>query len=114
MISKDEIVKIIHDRESKIELWCKNNPEKLPLKKLKQELTKWNKEIINANILADKNDPLFEKNDFGVVYTFMNIATATRASHVVANIYIKKLENELKKMKTDVKSKSHCLDNKIL
>lgn len=62
-------------------------------------MVKWDKEIIDAQILAEKNDPLFEKNDLGVVYTFMNISTAIRVSSSIAKVYIKKLEHELSKSK---------------
>ena len=97
MITKEKLVEIIHDRDDRLESWLKKKPEENSLKSLKLEFTKWAKEIIDTQDLADKNDPLFTPNDLGTVYTFMNVATATRASYVVSKIYIKKLENQLKK-----------------
>ena len=50
MITKEEIIDIMNKREDRLEGWLNNNPEKLSLKTLKQELKNWHKEsgmIIN-------------------------------------------------------------------
>ena len=100
MITKEEIIDIMNRREDRLEWWLKNNPEKLPLKTLKQELKNWHKEIDIAKKLSDENDSLFPEQSLGTVYTFMNIMTTFRANYVMALVYIKKLETELAKQKT--------------
>jgi len=97
MITKEEIIEIIHRRDDRLEEWLKNQPEKLSTRKLKQELQKQHKEIDNTQKLAEENDLLFPENSLGTVYTFMNVAT--RASYIITLLYIKKLEDELAKLK---------------
>ena len=55
MITKDEIMQIINNREVRFHEWLKNNPEKLSLKKIKQELGKWTMEIFEAHKLSEEN-----------------------------------------------------------
>ena len=57
MITKEEIVEIIHKRDDRLLEWLKNKPKKHSLKKLKQELKKWSKEIEDAQKLAEENNP---------------------------------------------------------
>jgi len=99
MITKDEIMQIINNRETRLEEWLKNNPEKLSLKKIKLELGKWTMEIFEAHKLSEESDPLFPKDDLRTVYTFMNIMTTIRANYVIALVYIKKLEDKISKLK---------------
>jgi len=96
MITKEEIIEIIHKRDDRLEEWLKNNPEKLHLKTLKREFKKWSKQIENAQKLSEENDPLFPEQSLGTVYTFMNVSIAIRASYVIALVYIKKLEKKIR------------------
>lgn len=95
MITKDEIVQIIHTRQNKFEIWLKKKPEKFSVKKLKKEMKFWSNEIDYAKKVTKENDPLFPKNDLGNVYTFLNEAVATQNSYYVALLYIKKLEEKI-------------------
>ena len=97
MITKEEIIEIIHKREDCLEEWLKNKPEKLSKKTLKNELKKWTREILVAEKLAHDNDPLFPEYSLGTVYTFMNVSSVFSVNFVIALFYIKKLENELSK-----------------
>ncbi len=100
MITKEEILEIIHKRNDRIETWLKNDPEKLSLNSLKQELKKWIKEIFEAQKLAKENAPLFPEQSLDTVYTYMNSCTAIQANFAIALVYIKKLENALSKQKS--------------
>ena len=108
MITKEEIIEIIHKRNDRIEKWLKNNPGKLSLNILKQELKQWGNEIDDAQKLSKENDPLFPEQSLGTVYTFMNTSAAIQANYAIALVYIKKLEKEPSKQKsTQKKSKTN-------
>lgn len=62
--------------------------------------------IGDAKKLSEVNDPLFSKHDLGTVYTFLNIATTTRASYIIALFYIEKLEKTLNTSKRSKKPTS--------
>ena len=97
MITKEEIIEIIHEREDRLQEWLKNEPEKLSKRTLKNELKKWNREILVAEKLEHDNDPLFPEYSLGTVYTFMNVSSVFKVNFVIALFYIKKLESELSK-----------------
>ena len=97
MITKEEIVQIYKNRDKRLFDWATNKPEKKTILQLKKDLKNWHQEILDAQKLANENDPYFPPNDLGTTYTMMNISNAIFANYVVAIQYIKKLENELKK-----------------
>ncbi|MCV0372756.1 MAG: hypothetical protein K5793_04290 [Nitrosarchaeum sp.] len=103
MISIPEIVEIIHNRQDLFDKWTKKNPEKFSIPKLKNELKFWRKEIDDAIELTKINDPLFTKNDFGKIYTFLNEAMATQCCYYADQIYIRKLEKEISRLNSSKK-----------
>ena len=96
MITKEEIVLILRQREARLEKWLEEKPEKKPILKLKHDLKEWSKEIDDAQKLSQENDPLFPKDSLATSYTFMNLFGSIFANYVVAMEYINKLEKELK------------------
>lgn len=97
MISKDEMVEIMSNRQNRFETWLKRRPEKFSIKKFKKEMKLWTQEMNDAKRFAKENDPLFPKYDLGTVYTFLNEAMATQNCYLVSLLYIKKLEKQLSK-----------------
>ena len=95
MITKEEIQKIIYNRENKITEWIEKNPEKLSLLKLKTAYKNWLMEVGEARKISKENDPKLPNEDFGFVYSLMNEFSAYRACLTVAMIYIIKLEKKL-------------------
>ena len=96
MISnKEDVLRIIHDREDRLEALLKKDPSKFSISKLKKVWNQWNGEVKEARKLTKEYDPKLPKEDFGFVYTLMNEYSAFRSHSVVASIYIKKLENNL-------------------
>jgi len=100
MITREEIIQILRQREVRLEKWLEEEPEKKSNSKLKQDFKKWRKEITDAQKLAKENDPLFAQDSLNSSYTFMNMFGAIFANYVVALHYIKKLEKGLKKSRT--------------
>ncbi len=95
-VSKEEILQIIEKRETKIEDWLENNPQKLPILKLKRVVQEWQKEVIDARKFSKENDPTFPKEEFLCVYTMMNEYSAYRSYYIASQFNIKKLENHRK------------------
>jgi len=104
MITREDIIEIYHNREIRLNDWIKNNPEKKTITQLKKDLKIWQKEISDSNKFAKENDPYFPKESLLTAYTFMNVSGAIHANYVVALYYIKKLEKELKKLRTKTKT----------
>ena len=96
MITREEIILILRQREARLEKWLDEKPDKKSVLQLKRDFKKWSKDIDDSRELSKVNDPLFPKNSLNSSYTFMNMFGATFATYVVALHYIKKLENELK------------------
>lgn len=97
MITREEIIAILRQREIRLEKWIEDKPDEKSLSRLKRDFKQWSKEIEDARELSKVNDPLFPKDSLDGSYTFMNMFGATFASYVVGLHYIKKLENELKR-----------------
>ena len=97
MITREEIIQILRQREARLEKWLDEKPDKKSVLQLKRDFKKWSKDIDDSRELSKVNDPLFPKDSLNSSYTFMNMFGATFASYVVGLHYIKKLESELKK-----------------
>jgi len=96
MITREEIIQIYQSRDKQLFDWIDDKPEKKTITALKKDMKVWQKEITNAQKLANDNDPHFPKDSFGTIYTSMNMSSAIFANYVIAVHYIKKLENKLK------------------
>ncbi len=96
MITREDIIPIIRQRETRLEKWLEVKPEKKTILQFKKDMKKWGKEISDAQNFAKEHDSDFPKESLGTAYTFMNISSAIFANYVVAVNYIKKLEIELK------------------
>ncbi|MCV0430719.1 hypothetical protein [Nitrosopumilus sp.] len=106
MITREEIIQILRQREARLKKWLDEKPNKKSVLQLKQDFKKWSKDIDDSRRLAQENDPLFPKDSLNSSYTFMNMFGATFANYVVAIHYIKKLEEELKKLRTKTRLNS--------
>jgi len=91
-VTKEDILKIIEERETNIEDWINNNPLKLSISKLRAALTESRKEIIDARKFTKDNDPTFPKKELLCVYTLMNEYSAYRFYYITSYLYITKLE----------------------
>ncbi len=99
MITREDIIQIIRQRETRFEKWLEEKPEKKTILQFKKDMKKWGKEISDAQNFAKEHDLNFPKESLGTAYTFMNTSSAIFVNYVVATQYIKKLEVELKKLR---------------
>lgn len=107
MLSNEEIMNIIEERENRLDLWITNKPEKLSISELNKAVKEWKDEVAKARELdqVNKKYPQQSKENLTFVYHLMNIFSAYRGLTYVQSIYIKKLEaiistkNQSKKQK---------------
>lgn len=95
--TKEDILKIIHEREDQLDTLFEKDPFKFSITKLKKILNQWNNEVIEARKFSKENDKKIPREDFGFVYTLMNEYSAFRSHSIIASIYIKKLEKKFLK-----------------
>lgn len=100
MITREEIIEIYEDRQKQLDIWLDDKPKKKSISNLKNDLKKWQIEIFESQKLADENNHLFSKNSLNSCYTYMNTSDAIYSNYIIALFYIKKLEIELKKLRT--------------
>ena len=93
--AKDDIINVIHERETKFEEFLDNDPLNLSVSKLKKSFNDWYKEVRDARKFTKEYDTQLSKEDLGFVYTLMNEYSAFRVHSIVASLYIKKLEMTL-------------------
>lgn len=55
MLSKEEIMKIIEERENRLNLWLTSKPEKLSISELKNAVKEWKNEVKKARKLDQDN-----------------------------------------------------------
>ncbi|MGI0064046.1 MAG: hypothetical protein ACREAL_04155 [Nitrosopumilaceae archaeon] len=99
MITKEDILQIIQTRDEKLLNWLKKNPKKHSLLILKKTYKDLWEEVLESLRFSKENNPKFPAGDLGFVYLFMNEFSALFTHHIVARIYIKKLEKELLELK---------------
>ena len=100
-IISEEVMQLIENRDVRLTDWLKNKSPKLSLLELKNEFKEWWKEIDDSRKHAEDVTHRHTTGDLDFAYTFMNEFSAFHSHHCVAIVYIKKLEEELSKKKTN-------------
>jgi hypothetical protein len=98
-MDSQEFMDIIEKRQDKLEEWLDANSKSRSLSKFKKMRKYYEKERDDAKKLGKSLDPDISKKEMLFVYSMMNEYVALSCHDVIAHLYIKRLEKELKNKK---------------